>query len=97
IGRVMAGQALLGEPLWRPPAPNGFPDDEPAWIDGLSQRLDIASTFANRVAERLDPTALVEQGLGPLASAATRDTVTQAESRAQALALLLMAPEFLRR
>src|SRR5215467_5319016 len=28
VGRVMSGQALLGEPLWRPPAPNGFADDE---------------------------------------------------------------------
>src|SRR5262249_20568700 len=27
VGRVMSGQALLGEPLWRPPAPNGFADD----------------------------------------------------------------------
>jgi uncharacterized protein (DUF1800 family) len=97
VGRVMGGQALLGEPLWRPPAPNGFPDDEAAWIDGLSQRVDIASNFASRVAERLDPTTLVEQGLGPLASTDTRDTVAHAESRAQALALLLMAPEFLRR
>jgi len=45
----------------------------------------------------LDPIALVEAGLGPLASAETRNTVARAESRAQALALLLMAPEFLRR
>jgi uncharacterized protein (DUF1800 family) len=97
VGRVMAGQALLGEPLWLPPAPNGFPDDEAAWIDGLSQRVDIASNFANLVAERLDSTRLVEQSLGPLASGDTRNTVAQAESRAQALALLLMAPEFLRR
>jgi uncharacterized protein (DUF1800 family) len=97
VGRVMAGQALLGEPLWSPPAPNGFPDDEAAWIDGLSQRVDIASNFANRVAERLDSTTLVEQSLGPLASGDTRNTIAQAESRAQALALLLMAPEFLRR
>jgi uncharacterized protein (DUF1800 family) len=97
VGRVMAGQALLGEPVWRPPAPNGFADYESAWIDGLSQRVDIANTFASRVAERLDPVALVEVGLGPLASAETRNTVARAESRAQALALLLMAPEFLRR
>ncbi len=97
VGRVMSGQALLGEPLWRPPAPNGFPDYESAWIDGLSQRLDIANNFAGRVAERLDPVALVEAGLGPLASAETRNTVARAESRAQALALLLMAPELLRR
>jgi uncharacterized protein (DUF1800 family) len=97
VGRVMSGQALLGERLWRPPAPNGFADDESAWIDGLSQRVDIASNFAGRVADRLDPVALVEAGLGPLASAETRNTVARAESRAQALALLLMAPEFLRR
>lgn len=95
-GRFMRGQALLGEPLWRPPAPNGFPDYQSEWIDGLSQRLDIAGNFAGRVAERLDPIALVEHGLGPLASAETRDTVARAESRAQALTLLLMAPEFLR-
>jgi uncharacterized protein (DUF1800 family) len=97
LGRVMSGQALLGEPLWRPPAPNGFADYESAWIDGLSQRVDIASEFAGRVAERLDPVALLEAGLGPLASGETRNTVARAESRTQALALLLMAPEFLRR
>jgi uncharacterized protein (DUF1800 family) len=97
VGRVMSGQALLGEPLWRPPAPNGFADDESTWIDGLSQRVDIASNFAGRVADRLDPVALVETALGPLASVETRNTVARAESRAQALALLLMAPEFLRR
>jgi uncharacterized protein (DUF1800 family) len=97
VGRIMSGQALLGEPLWRPPAPNGFAEDESTWVDGLSQRVDIASNFAERLADRLDPVALVETGLGPLASAETRNTVARAESRAQALALLLMAPEFLRR
>ena len=42
IGRVLGSHGLLGEPLWRPPGPNGFADDESAWIDGLSQRVDIA-------------------------------------------------------
>ena len=97
VARFMNGQALLGEPLWRPPAPNGYSDDQSAWIDGLMERADIASNFAGRVADRLDPRALVDEGLGPLASTETRDTVARAGSRAQALALLLMAPEFLRR
>jgi uncharacterized protein (DUF1800 family) len=97
VGRVMSGQGLLGEPLWRPGGPNGFADYESAWIDGLSQRADIASNFAGRTADRLDPVVLAETGLGPLASAETRNTVARAESRAQALTLLLMAPEFLRR
>jgi uncharacterized protein (DUF1800 family) len=97
IGQVMGSHGLLGEPLWRPPGPNGFADDEAAWVDGLSQRVDIADGFASRAAERLDPVALVEAGLGPLASADTRNTVARAQTRAQALVLLLMAPEFLRR
>jgi len=93
----MTGQALLGEPLWRPPAPNGFSDYEAAWIDGLAERADVASNFAGRVADRLDPKALVDEALGPLASPQTREAVNRAGSRAQAIALLLMSPEFLRR
>src|SRR6516225_3106554 len=39
---VIQAQNLLGEPLWRVPAPNGFGDDDATWLDGLSQRLDVA-------------------------------------------------------
>lgn len=95
--RFMGAQALLGEPMWRPPGPNGFPEHESAWIDGLAQRVDIANRFADRVAKRLDPVALIDEGLGPLASAEARDAVARAGNRTQALTLLLMAPEFLRR
>src|SRR5205807_785135 len=53
VERVVGGHALLGEPLWRPPSPKGYPDEEAAWVDGLPSRVDIASVFAARVAERL--------------------------------------------
>ncbi len=96
IGRIMNAQAVLGAPLWRPPAPNGYPDTEAAWIDGIAHRVDIASEFAGR-AQGVDPLTLLNSGLGPLASQETHDTVARAETRAQALALLVMAPEFLRR
>jgi uncharacterized protein (DUF1800 family) len=95
--RLLRAQGYLGEPQWRPPAPKGFADEQSAWVDGLAQRADIAAAFAERVGANLDPDATVETALGPLASAATRDTVARAESRIQALALLLMSPEFLRR
>jgi uncharacterized protein (DUF1800 family) len=88
---------LLGEPLWRPPAPNGFADDDATWLDGLSQRLDLANQFARRNAGEADPMAVFEQTLAPIASEETRRTITRAESRPQALALLLMSPEFQRR
>jgi uncharacterized protein (DUF1800 family) len=97
VGRMIRGQALLGEPLWRPPAPKGFSDDNAAWLDGLGQRLDIANTFAQRVGPGLDPAAVADAALGPLASAETRRTLASAETKPQALTLLLMAPEFQRR
>jgi|SRR5579862_366990 len=97
VGRLMAAQASLGEPLWRPPAPNGFPDTQATWIDGIPHRLDVANDFASRLPITIEPLALLDDGLGPLASAETRTTIARAESRAQAVMLLTMAPEFLRR
>jgi uncharacterized protein (DUF1800 family) len=97
VGRVIAVQASLGEALWRPPEPNGYPDSTAAWIDGVPRRIDVANEFAGRLASGTDPLALLDSGLGPLAGSETRDTVARAESRSQALALLMMAPEYLRR
>jgi uncharacterized protein (DUF1800 family) len=87
----------LGEPLWRPPAPNGFADESTPWFDGLTQRLDIANQFARRLGAEADPREVFEQALAPLASTETRQTILRAESRPQAFALLFMAPEFQRR
>jgi uncharacterized protein (DUF1800 family) len=87
----------LGEPPGRPPSPKGFPDDNGAWLENLSHRLDTANAFAQNNAERVDPKDLLEIALGPLASAETRQAVARAESKPQALTLLLMAPEFQRR
>jgi uncharacterized protein (DUF1800 family) len=97
IQRIVGGMALLGEPLWRPPAPKGFSDENAAWLDGLAQRLDIANTFAQRVGERVDAEAVADTALGPLASAETRRAIATAESKPQALTFLLMASEFQRR
>jgi uncharacterized protein (DUF1800 family) len=97
IGPVMQAHNLMGEPLWRPAAPKGFADESGPWLDGLSQRLDIANQLARRLTEQADPREIFEETLGPIASAETRQAVTRAESRPQALALLFMAPEFQRR
>jgi len=97
VPRVLPSLALLGEPLWRPPSPKGFSDEEGAWLDALAVRLDIANAFAARQADRVDPQTMVDEILGPLASKETRQTIARAESRPQAFALLLMSPEFLRR
>jgi len=95
--RALRARAIMGEPLWRPPAPQGFADTQGPWVDGLAQRLDIAERVAERNAASLDPQDLLETALGPLASAETRRAITRAESRQQAITLALMAPEFNRR
>jgi uncharacterized protein (DUF1800 family) len=97
IGRIVGALALLGEPLWRPPAPKGFADDNAAWLDGLAQRLDVANAFAQRLGPNVDPQAIADVALGPLASPETRSAMARAESRPQAMTLLLMSSEFQRR
>jgi uncharacterized protein (DUF1800 family) len=95
--RFTDGQVLLGEPLWRPPSPKGFPDDEPSWIDGMGRRLDVANNFAERVAGTTDPQEIIENVLGSSVSAQVKQAVGNAESRQQALVLLFMSAEFQRR
>jgi uncharacterized protein (DUF1800 family) len=90
-------QALLGEPLWRPSAPKGFSDDNAAWLGGLNLRLQAANLFAQAVAGDVEPRELVDVALGPLATEETRLALARAETKVQALTLLVMAPEFQRR
>jgi uncharacterized protein (DUF1800 family) len=98
-GRYLGGLNVLGQPLWSPAGPNGFPDSNPAWAapEGMKLRLDISAQVASRLAGNIDPRDLLEVVLGEAASPETRRTVELAESRQQALALLLMSPEFQRR
>ncbi len=95
--RFTDGQALLGEPLWRPPSPKGFPDDEASWIDGMGRRLDVANNFAERMAGRVDPQDVIETVLASCVSSEVKQAVGRAESRQQALVLLFMSAEFQRR
>jgi uncharacterized protein (DUF1800 family) len=98
-GRYLGGLNVLGQPLWSPAGPNGFPDSNAAWAapEGMKLRLDISAQLASRLADSIDPRDLLEIAAADAASAETRRTVERAESRQQALALLLMSPEFQRR
>jgi uncharacterized protein (DUF1800 family) len=98
-GRYLNGLNALGQPLWSPAGPNGFPDTNAAWAapEGIKLRLDISAQFASTLADRIDPRDLLELVAADAASPETRRTIERAESRQQALALLLMSPEFQRR
>ena len=96
---ILGGLNALGQPLWTPAGPNGFADSNAAWAapEGLKLRLDIAARVASKIAESLDPRDLLDVMAGDAASADTRQTIARAETKQQALALLLMSPEFQRR
>ena len=97
--RYLGGLNLLGQPLWSPAGPNGFPDSNAAWAapEGMKLRLDISAQIASRLAANIDPRDLLQLAAADAASQETRRTIELAESRQQALALLLMSPEFQRR
>jgi uncharacterized protein (DUF1800 family) len=97
--RYLGGLNLLGQPLWTPSGPNGFSDTNAAWAapEGMKLRLDIAAQVASRLGDNVDPRDLLELVAADAASQETRHTIERAESRQQALALLLMSPEFQRR
>ena len=97
--RYLGGLNVLGQPLWSPAGPNGFPDSNAAWAapEGMKLRLDMSAQIASRLADGVDPRDLLELVAADAASSETRRTIERAESRQQALALLLMSPEFQRR
>jgi uncharacterized protein (DUF1800 family) len=94
-GALMA----MGQPLWSPSGPNGFPDQTSAWLcpEGLKARLDFAARFAEAWPGNAKPSDVLEDIAGPIVSEHTKMAVARAGSRAQGFALLLMSPEFQRR
>ena len=95
---IVGALTAMGQGPWNPPGPNGFPDTVAHWAspEGMRTRLEFAAQVGRRAAAA-DPAMLLDAGLGALASSETRQAVTRAESRQQAIALLIMAPEFQRR
>ncbi len=100
FGQIVGPLTAMGQPFWQPSGPNGYPDGNEAWASPRASRR--ASTSRPAGAGRLpasvpDPRALTEDILGPLLSPETRQAVARADSKPQALALLLLSPEFQRR
>ncbi len=99
VGQILQPLNLLGQPLWAPPGPNGWPDSPAHWgsPEGMRTRLDLAATAARRMGDRFNPSELAEQLFDTALSTETAQAIRRAESKQQGLAMLMMAPEFLRR
>jgi uncharacterized protein (DUF1800 family) len=90
---------LLGQRQYTPGSPAGWPDTAKSWdgSDALMHRVLWASRVAGRYEQGIDPKDLAASSLGGYARPETLTALRRATSGTQALALLLMSPEFQRR
>ena len=88
----------LGQPTWRPGSPAGWDDVSASWAapDALLRRVELANRYARGLAT-LDSRALAPRLFPESLSEPTRTAIARADSGQQALALLLVSPEMLRR
>ena len=101
-GREQAAVALfnqMGQPVWKPGSPKGYGDVAADWAGpaGLLRRVETAGRFARLAANRVDARNLAPDILGDALTKTTAEHIARAESPEQGLALMLVAPEFLRR
>ncbi len=91
---------MMGQPWQQPPGPDGWPEDDSAWVtpQGLAWRVQWAMAVPVRMLESLpDPREFVETALGPFATETVRFAAASAESQREAIGLVLMSPAFQRR
>jgi uncharacterized protein (DUF1800 family) len=99
-GRVgVASFELLGQRTYGPGSPAGWPDRSADWdgASALMKRIEWADAVGQRLGTRRNAAELAPDLLGDVLSADTRTAIARAASGAQALTLMLTAPEFLRR
>lgn len=98
-GQILHMSNAMGMPLWQPAGPNGFADTLAVWAspEAMRLRLDVSWRIAQCAKEVGHPLSLLDTVAGLAASRDTREAVSRAESRQQALAIVFMAPEFQRR
>ena len=96
---LLAPFELLGQRHFSPGSPAGWPDRAQDWdgADALMKRIEWSVALADRVGESHSALDTADAALGPLAGEHTRSALARAASGSQALALLLMSPEFQRR
>lgn len=100
--KTVGAVAALGQPVWRPGSPAGWDDIAASWAspDALLRRVEVAQRIASAVAGAggsVDAGSLGPRLMPGTWSPVTASAIAKADSPAQGLAMLLVAPEFLRR
>ena len=91
---------VLGQEWEKPEGPDGWPEEDAAWLTppGLAIRLRWAMAAPARLLKELpDPIPFAETSLGPYLGGRLRFAAGAAETRKDAVGLVLISPAFNRR
>jgi uncharacterized protein (DUF1800 family) len=93
------GIGQLGQRVQAAPSPAGWPDKAEEWLgpDAVWKRVEWATRVSRLVGRGVDARQLAQASLGERLSPDTATQIERAADGPQALALLLLAPEFQRR
>jgi uncharacterized protein (DUF1800 family) len=99
IRKIAPVLTSLGQKPFSAPSPKGWPEETGDWAapDAVIKRLEYAKAFGAKAGPLVDPVAIADGALGPRLGERSRLAIARAESRPEAVALLLMSPEFQRR
>ena len=101
VGRqLMASLNEMGQRPYMSPGPDGWSDQQDYWLspDGVWKRIEWAQLAGRALAGSItQPDVFADGVFGATLSSDTRTAIGRAESQAQAVALLLTSPEFMRR
>ena len=96
---VAGGIQALGQRIHAAPSPAGWSDRAEDWLgpDAVWKRVEWASRLADRTGRATDARQLARLSLGERLGDSTQRQIDRAADGPQAMALLLMSPEFQRR
>ena len=89
----------LGQPVWKPGSPAGWDDVAASWAgpDAVMRRVEAAERLAQRTRDTVDARKRAAELLPDSLSENSAQSIARAESPGQGVALMLIAPEFMRR
>ena len=90
---------MLGQPVWQPGSPAGYDDTDASWMSAsaLSRRAALAERTTTRAGVGLIARDLAERLMPGMVRPATQRALAAASEPRQALTVMLVSPEFLRR
>ena len=96
---LMRALREMGQQVYQAPTPAGWPDRGEAWLagDALLSRIQWAREVASFMPRHVDPMALADVAIGPVAAPGALDVIAQAPSLETGVALVFASAEFQRR